>query len=148
MRNLIVAVGIGAATLTLALNAAYAAAPAAPAAVVIKDATGASFTGDATAGERTFAQCKTCHSIQAGQNRIGPSLFGLIGRKAGTAPNYNYSGAMKNSGLTWNEQTLADYLENPRKKVVGTKMTYAGLAKPQDRANVIAYLKKAGAAPK
>jgi cytochrome c len=141
MRNLFVAVGIGAATLTLALNAAYAAAPAA---VVIKDATGASFTGDATPGERTFAQCKTCHSVQAGENRIGPSLFGVIGRKAGIAPNYNYSGAMKNSGLTWTEQTLADYLENPRKKVTGTKMTFAGLSKPQDRANVIAYLKKVG----
>jgi cytochrome c len=142
MRNLIVAVGIGAATLTLALNAAFAAVPAAPAAVVIKDATGASFTGDATAGERTFAQCKTCHKDEAGKNGIGPSLYGVIGHKAGIAPNYNYSGAMKNSGLTWTEQTLADYLENPRKKVAGTKMTYAGLQKPQDRANVIAYLKK------
>lgn len=142
--RILTAISIGAATMALAIGAAFAAAPAAPAAVVIKDATGASFTGDATAGERTFAQCRACHKVEADKNGIGPSLFGVVGRKAGTATGYNYSGAMKNSGLTWTEQTLADYLENPRKKVPGTKMTYAGLSKPQDRANVIAYLKKAG----
>lgn len=141
--RILTAISIGATAMALAIGAAFAAAPAAPAAVVIKDATGASFTGDATAGERTFAQCKACHKIEAGKNGIGPSLHAIVGRKAGSLTDYNYTGAMKNSGLTWNEQTLADYLENPRKKVPGTKMTFAGLAKAQDRANVIAYLKNA-----
>lgn len=141
--RILTAISIGAATMALAVGVAFAAAPAAPAAVVIKDSAGASFTGDATAGERTFAQCKACHKIEAGKNGIGPSLHGIVGRKAGSLTDYNYSGAMKNSGLTWNEQTLADYLENPRKKVQGTKMTFAGLAKAQDRANVVAYLKNA-----
>lgn len=151
MRNLTAIIVISASTMVLALGVAAAATPAAKpaaaapaaAAVTIKDPTGATFTGDATAGERTFHQCMTCHKIEAGKNGIGPSLHGIVGRKAGSLPDYTYTGAMKNSGLTWTEQTLADYLVNPRKLVPGTKMTFAGLAKAQDRANVIAYLKTA-----
>jgi cytochrome c len=144
MRKLSFALGVNAALVALTMSAALAAAPA-PAPTVIKDATGATFTGDATAGENTFRQCAACHKIEVGKNGIGPSLHGVAGRKAGSLAGYNFSGPMKNSKLTWDDQTLADYLENPRKKVVGTKMTYAGLRKPQDRANVIAYLKKASA---
>ncbi len=144
MRNFPTALGVTAALVALTMGAALAAAPV-PAPTVIKDATGATFTGDATAGESTFRQCAACHKIEVGKNGIGPSLHGVSGRKAGTVPGYNFSGPMKNSKLTWDDQTLADYLENPRKKVVGTKMTYAGLRKPQDRANVIAYIKKASA---
>lgn len=112
-------------------------------ATTIKDATGATFTGDAAAGERTFRNCAACHKMEPGKHGIGPSLHGIAGKKAGSVAGYNASGQMKKSGLVWNDQNLADYLENPRKKVPGTKMTYAGLRKPQDRANVIAYIKKA-----
>lgn len=101
----------------------------------------ASFTGDAAAGQRTFAQCRTCHAVEAGVNRVGPSLHGVIGRTAGTVPSYNYSVANKNSGKVWNEQTMFEYLEDPRAYIPGTKMSYVGLKDAQQRANVIAYLK-------
>ncbi len=122
--------------------AAAAAPPAAPAPVVIKDAAGASYTGDAEAGQKKFTVCAVCHSVKQGENKIGPTLFGVVGRKAGTVAGYTYTAANKNSGLTWTAQVLADYLENPKLKIPGTKMAYAGLRKPQDRANVIAYLAK------
>jgi cytochrome c len=97
---------------------------------------------DAAAGERVFAQCKACHQIgENAKNSIGPVLNGIVGRPAGQAANYNYSDANKNSGLTWDEATLTVYLANPREKVPGTKMTFAGLKKEADIANVIAYLK-------
>jgi cytochrome c len=134
---------IATATALLALGqfaASAATPPAAPAPVVIKDATGASFTGDATAGQTKFTICGVCHSVKAGENKIGPTLFGIVGRKAGTGAGYTYTAANKNSGVTWTAQVLADYLENPKAKIPGTKMAYAGLKKPQDRANVIAYL--------
>lgn len=143
MTRMTVRLALSLSGLVLASGLAVAAPPTA---TTIKDATGATFTGDATAGEKTFRQCAACHKIEAGKNGIGPSLNGVAGRKAGTGAGYNYSGPMKNANLIWNDQTLADYLENPRKKVPGTKMTFAGLRKPQDRANVIAYMKKAGGA--
>lgn len=139
----IVPASLGLSLIGLALATGLAVA-APPAATTIKDATGASFTGDAAAGEKTFRQCAACHKMEAGKHGIGPSLNGVSGKKAGTTAGYTYSGQMKNSGIVWNDQNLADYLENPRKKVQGTKMTFAGLRKPQDRANVIAYIKKAG----
>ena len=95
---------------------------------------------DPTAGKMIFAKCAACHSITPGENRLGPSLAGVVGRKAGSLPGYNYSPAMKNSGLTWNTATLDAYLANPRAKLPGIKMIFAGLPKPEDRANVIAYL--------
>jgi cytochrome c len=122
-------------------------APATSAAVVVKDAKGVSYTGDAAAGEKTFKQCIVCHSVKAGENKVGPTLFGIVGRPAGTVEKYNYSTANKKSGLTWTEQVMFDYLENPRAKIPGTKMAFVGLKKPQDRANVIAYLKKVGTPP-
>lgn len=97
--------------------------------------------GDAVAGAKTFVQCKACHVTTAGVNRIGPSLHAVVGRKAGIIPGYAYSAANKGSGLVWTEAELFTYLEAPRKVVPGTKMSYAGLKAPQDRANVIAYLK-------
>lgn len=104
-------------------------------------AAGAAFAGgDAAAGEKVFRKCKACHSTEAGKNKIGPSLHGVIGRKAGTEEGYKYSSAMANSGLVWNEETLDKYLEKPRDVVPGTKMTFAGLRKEQDRQDVIAYL--------
>ncbi|NOT40344.1 MAG: cytochrome c family protein [Alphaproteobacteria bacterium] len=136
MRVLIITAVAGLAGLA---SAAPTAVP--PSTVVVKDAKGVSYTGDATAGEKTFKQCAICHSSKLGENKIGPSLFGIVGRVAGTASAYNYSAANKKSGITWTEQALFDYLENPRAKMPGTKMAYVGLRKAQDRANLIAYLK-------
>ena len=97
--------------------------------------------GDAAAGKVLFTQkCGICHSAVQGQNKIGPSLYGVVGRKAGTAADYTYSDAMKNANRTWNEATLDDYLTNPRQKIPGVKMIFAGLPEESDRQNVIAYL--------
>jgi cytochrome c len=101
--------------------------------------------GDAAAGEKIFIKCKTCHTLEAGKNKVGPSLAGLIGRKAGTAPDFNYSDAMKNSGITWDEAALNEYITDPKAKVPGNKMVFPGVKKDEDRANLIAYLKQAAA---
>lgn len=101
----------------------------------------ASYTGDAAAGEKIFRQCMACHSAEKGVNEVGPSLHGVVGRKAGSVPGFAYSPANKKSGITWNEAELFVYLKAPRELVPGTYMTFAGLPKPQDRADVIAYLK-------
>jgi len=103
----------------------------------------ADMKGDAAAGEKVFAQCKTCHVIDAGVNRIGPSLHGVVGRKAGEIAGFSYSAANKESGITWTAEKLYQYLEKPARVVPGTKMAFAGLAKGQDRADVIAYLSTA-----
>jgi cytochrome c len=99
--------------------------------------------GDAANGEKIFAKCKACHTVEAGKNKVGPSLAGVVGRKAGMAEGFNYSDAMKNSGLTWDEATLNTYLTGPKKLVPGTKMAFPGLPNEQDRLDVIAYLKSA-----
>ena len=97
--------------------------------------------GNADNGAKLFKlKCGLCHSAQAGQNKVGPSLAGVVGRKAGTAEKYSYSEAMKNSGLTWDAPTLDIYLTKPKTKVPGTKMTFAGLPNESDRADIIAYL--------
>lgn len=96
--------------------------------------------GDAAAGKLVFAKCAICHSMAPGDNRLGPTLAGVVGRKAGTVPGYNYSPAMKNAGLIWTPANLDAYLANPRGKLPGVKMIFVGLPKPEDRANVIAYL--------
>jgi cytochrome c len=101
--------------------------------------------GDPAAGEKTFRVCKTCHQIgENAKNFVGPVLNGIVGRKAGTYPGYNYSDANKNSGITWDEATLTKYLHNPRAVVPGTKMAFPGLPSDEDVANVIAYLKQFG----
>jgi cytochrome c len=100
--------------------------------------------GDPAKGKQVFAKCQVCHSIEAGVNKLGPSLHGVFGRKAGTLAGYNYTDAMKNSGFTWDDASLNNYLTNPRKVVPGTRMVFVGLPKEQDRLDVIAYLKQAG----
>jgi cytochrome c len=100
---------------------------------------------DAAAGEHVFVKCRACHQVgEAAHNMVGPSLNGVVGRRAGVYPDYSYSDANKNSGLTWDEATLKVYLKNPRAKVPGTKMTFAGLSSDADIDNVIAYLKQFG----
>ena len=112
------------------------------AAAALVAAAGSAQAQDASAGERVFNQCKACHQIGEGaKNTIGPVLNGVVNRKAGTVAGYSYSDANKNSGLTWDEATLTEYLPNPRAKVPGTKMTFMGLKKESDVQNVIAYLK-------
>ena len=111
-------------------------AAAAPAAVTL-----ASLTGDAVKGEKVFGQCKTCHVAEKGVNRVGPSLWGVVGRHSGSIEGFKYSPANKNSGLTWTPDELFAYLEAPQKVIKGTYMAFAGLKNPQDRADVIAYLK-------
>ena len=125
----------GCATSMVALAGSAAAAPA-PAAV-----TYASLTGDAAKGEKLFAQCKACHVAEAGKNRVGPSLWAVIGRTAGSIAGFNYSKANKESGVTWSEDVLFTYLEAPAKFMPGPRMAFVGLKNPQDRADVIAYLK-------
>ena len=98
---------------------------------------------DAAAGEKTFAVCKACHQIGPNaKNAVGPELNGVVGRKAGSVEGYNYSPANKNSGLTWDEATLTEYLKDPKAKVPGTKMVYAGLKDEQKIKDLIAYLKQ------
>lgn len=127
------------------LPATEATAPPVEAATPVALAIAGHPTGDAVAGKKVFAQCMACHVVQAGVNRVGPSLYGVIGRKAGVVENFRYSDANKNSGITWSEQELFTYLENPRGVVPGTIMAFAGLKKPEDRANVIAYIKQESA---
>ncbi|WP_296535562.1 cytochrome c family protein [Rhizorhabdus sp.] len=98
--------------------------------------------GDPIAGKSVFAKCAPCHSVIADQNRIGPTLSGIVGGKAGTVTNYAYSPALKASGIIWTMPELDAYLANPRARVPGTRMFFAGLSKAEDRANLIAYLAK------
>jgi len=92
-------------------------------------------------GETVFKKnCAVCHTLEAGKNKIGPSLAGVVGRKAGSVPGFSYSAANKDSGDTWDEQTLDTYLTDPRKFMPGTKMVFAGLKNTEDRKALIAYL--------
>jgi cytochrome c len=97
--------------------------------------------GSAATGEDLFKhKCGSCHSVETGKNRVGPSLAGVVGRKAASIETYSYSAAMRSSGLTWDTATLDSYLTNPRAKVPGTKMTFVGLPQANGRADIIAYL--------
>jgi len=111
------------AALTLAASAAHAA------------------NGDSAHGAQIYQRCQLCHSIE--RDLVGPRHLGLFGRKAGSIAGYPYSAAMKNSGITWSEDTLNQFLSGPRGYVPGTRMTFTGLPSEQDRADVIAYLKEA-----
>ena len=96
--------------------------------------------GDAVAGKSVFNKCAICHSPAPGKNSVGPTLFGVVGRHSASVDGFKYSDAMKAANKTWDEATLDAYLTDPKAVVPGTKMTFAGLPKAEDRANVIAYL--------
>ena len=100
---------------------------------------------DAAAGEKVFAKCKACHVVESDTNKIGPSLNGVIGRTAGTHEGFKYSKAMTEAGekgIVWSEDTLTQYLHDPKAYIKGNKMAFVGLKKDEDVANVIAYLKQ------
>lgn len=102
---------------------------------------GVAHAQDAAAGKRIFARCLSCHKVGPdAANGVGPELNGIIGRAAGSVAGYEYSDAMKNSGITWDEAQLTAFLTDPKGHVEGTKMNFPGLKKPEDLANVIAYL--------
>ena len=109
-----------------------------PAAALAQDA------GDAAKGEKVFAQCKACHEAEKGVNKVGPTLKGVIGRNVASVPDYKYSTAMMEyakSHPMWTDEQFLTYIENPKKVVPGTKMAFAGVKKPDDRADLLAYLK-------
>ena len=96
---------------------------------------------DAEAGARVFrTQCGACHVVEAGKNRVGPSMFGLVGRVSGTVEGFRYSAANRDAKLTWTPEVLDKYLVNPRETIPGTTMAYVGLKNPTQRADLIAYL--------
>lgn len=97
--------------------------------------------GNAVKGKSVFSRCAICHTdARGGPNNIGPNLFKVVGRKAGTAPNFSYSSAMKNSGITWTPDKLNAYLKHPAMVVPGNRMAFAGISDDQQRADVVAYL--------
>lgn len=121
-------------TATLAL--AFAAALGSGAAVA---------EGDAAAGEKVFKKkCRTCHNFDPGKKKIGPHLMGVVGREAGSVEGYKYSKAMAGSDITWDEASLDEFLTKPKAFLKGTKMSYGGLKKDDQRADLIAYLKAQG----
>jgi len=113
-------------TLALGIHLAFAAGPG--------------MAADVEAGKTAFKKCALCHTIEAGKNKIGPSLFGIVGRKSATLDGFNYSEAMKKFDHTWDESTLDEYLADPRGIIPGTKMIFPGIKDKAERDDVIAYL--------
>jgi len=99
--------------------------------------------GDAARGEAKFKECAACHKLESGVNNVGPSLHGIIGRKAGELTDFRYSPAIKRSGIIWTPETLDKFMTEPQVLVPANRMPYAGMANPADRADLIAYLQKA-----
>src|SRR5215216_7948791 len=111
-------------------------------------ALGSAQAQDAAAGEKIFLQCRACHQVgDTAKNAVGPVLNGLFGRKAGMVEGYTYSPANKNSGLTWDEATFRDYIKDPKAKVPGTKMVFAGVKDEKRVSDLVAYLKQFDTAP-
>lgn len=102
---------------------------------------GVAFAQDAKRGQKLFDECAACHSPdRAAKDTVGPSLHGVVGRKAGEGADFRYSPAMKRSGITWDAQTLNNFIADPQKLVPGNRMPYSGLPEAKDRADLIAYL--------
>lgn len=101
-------------------------------------------SGDAAKGERVFAQCKACHTVdKGGRNGIGPNLFGIFGSKAGAVEGFKFSDEMKASGIVWDDKTMAAYLKDPKSRIPGNKMVFAGIRHPEQLDDLMVYLKKA-----
>lgn len=96
--------------------------------------------GDAAKGEKVFAKCKTCHEIASDKNKVGPTLHGVIGRKAGTVEGFKYSEAMAGSDVIWDATTIAEYVAKPKDFIPGNKMAFVGLKKEDEIENLVAYI--------
>ena len=115
-------------------------------AAVTAVSTGLVSAQDLAAGATSFKKCLACHDIgETAKNKVGPQLNGLDGRSSGSAPGYNYSDANKKSSITWNEATFLEYIKDPRAKIPGTKMIFAGIKNETEAKNLWAYLKQFGA---
>jgi cytochrome c len=100
---------------------------------------------DVAAGERSFNKCRACHQLgETARNAVGPVLNGLFGRHTGSVEGYSYSAANKNADITWDEATFAEYIKDPRAKIPGTKMVFAGIKNDKEIADLTAYLKQFG----
>src|SRR5918993_1682362 len=105
-------------------------------------------TADAAKGENVFKKCAACHNAEpGGANALGPALYGVMGNPVGGHPGFAFSEPLKSKGGTWDWETMSEWLANPKKFAPGTKMTFAGLGKPEDRANVMAFLNSRDSAP-
>jgi len=115
------------------------------AAIALAASTAAASAQDVAAGEQSFKKCLPCHSVGPGaKNKVGPELNGLDGRQSGNAEGFNYTEANKNSGITWSESTFKEYIKDPRAKIPGTKMVFAGIKNDEEVNNLWAYLKQFG----
>jgi cytochrome c len=113
------------------------------ASVIVIASSASAFAQDLTAGENSFKKCLPCHRVGEGaKNLVGPELNGIEGRKSGSADGYSYTDANKNSGITWDEAVFKEYITNPRAKIPGTKMVFAGISSENERNNLWAYLKQ------
>lgn len=129
---------------TWAVSALVGTLGAAAALAVLAD--GPARAQDVAAGQRVFNQCRACHQVgEAAKNGVGPVLNGLFGRHSGTVPGYSYTEANKNSGITWDDAVFAEYIRNPKARIPGTKMAFAGLRDDKQIADLTAYLRQFGA---
>jgi len=116
---------------------------------VVLASVGGAAAQDLAAGENSFKKCLPCHAVgEDAKNKVGPVLNGLDGRKSGTIDGYNYTDANKNSGITWDEAQFKEYIQDPRAKIKGTKMVFAGIKSETEITNLWAYLKQFDASGK
>ncbi len=99
--------------------------------------------GDPAQGQRAFNKCRTCHELDRELNKIGPHLVGVFGREAGAVEDFNYSDALKESGVVWDDETIAEYVRNPRDFIPGNRMAFAGIRNDQEIEDLLAYLRQA-----
>lgn len=109
-------------------------------ALLVGLASGALAEGDPKAGKRVFKKCKACHMVKEGRNGVGPSLYGIVGARAGAVDGFRYSTALAEADLIWERDTLAAFLADPKGVVPGNKMSFPGLKKQAEIDNLIAYL--------
>jgi cytochrome c len=126
------------------MSASFCTASLVAAAALVVAAGAARADGDPARGEKKFEECAACHSVADGDNRVGPNLHGVIGRKAGALDDFRFSPALKRSAITWTPDTLDAFIADPQHVVPANRMPYAGMPDAADRADLIAYLGKAG----